>query len=147
MDVSPLPAQPLRGPQVGLSWTHRIARNHQAPGGTGRSRRVIRASRGDTGVVETGPELLDSVRDRRRVPLPRWSSVLLLPLSVVFVAVGLGRAGPGEPVRELDPTALPTTRPTTLPSSPPVPPIAVVTLGHSLLGVTAGWELFGRGAE
>ena len=39
--------------------------------------------------------------------------------------------------------------PTTLPPSPTAspPPVAVTTLGHSLLGVTAGWELFARGAE
>jgi len=97
--------------------------------------------------VEPGPELLDSGRDRGRVPLPRWSRWLLVPLAVVLVAVGLGRAGPVEPVRAPDPTALPTTPPTALPSAAPAPPIAVTTLGHSLLGVTAGWELFGRGAE
>jgi hypothetical protein len=62
---------------------------------------------------------------------------LLVPLAVVLVAVGPGRAGPVE--RVSDPA------PTTLPSTPP--PVAVTTLGHSLLGVTAGWELFARGAE
>lgn len=64
-------------------------------------------------------------------------------LAVGLVAVGLGRAGPVEPVRPPAPTA-PPARP--LPTAP-APPIAVITLGHSLLGVTAGWELFGRGAE
>jgi len=67
--------------------------------------------------VEPGPELLDSGRDRGRVPLPRWSRWLLVPLAVVLVAVGLGRAGPVEPVRAPDPTALPTTPPTALPSA------------------------------
>jgi len=64
-----------------------------------------------------------------------------VPLAVVLVAVGLGHAGPTEPVRA--------PAPTTLPPSPAAsaPPVAVVTLGHSLLGVTAGWELFARGAD
>ena len=75
--------------------------------------------------------------------LPRWSRWLLVPLAVVLVAVGLGRAGPVEPVRAPAPTALPTT-PSPAGSAPPV---AVLTVGHPLLGVTAGWELFGRSAE
>jgi hypothetical protein len=94
--------------------------------------------------VEPGAELLDSGRERRRMPLPRWSRWLLVPLAVVLVAVGLGRAGPVEPVRAPAPTSLPTT-PSPMGSPPPV---AVTTLGHGLLGVTAGWELFARaGAE
>ena len=66
-----------------------------------------------------------------------------MPLAVVLVAVGLSRVGPVEPVRAPVPTTAPT-----MPSpvgSPP--PVAVITLGHSLLGVTASWELFARGAE
>ena len=64
-----------------------------------------------------------------------------MPLAVVLVAVGLSQAGPTEPVRAPAPTALPP-GPTASP-----PPVAVTTLGHSLLGATAGWELFARGAE
>jgi hypothetical protein len=93
--------------------------------------------------VEPGAELLDSGRDRRRVPLPRWSRWLLVPLAVVLLAVGLGRAGPVEPVHAPAPTALPT--PPSPAGSPPA--VAVTTLGHAVLGVTAGWELFARGAE
>lgn len=64
-----------------------------------------------------------------------------MPLAVVLVAVGLSHTGPTEPARA--PAA------TTLPPSPtaPAPAVAVTTLGHSLLGVTAGWELFARGAD
>ena len=66
-----------------------------------------------------------------------------MSLAVVLVAVGLGRVGPVEPVRAPVPTTLPTT-----PSPVGSPPaVAVVTLGHSLLGVTGRWELFARGAE
>src|SRR4029079_17591391 len=94
-----------------------------------------------------GPGLLAGGGDGGWGPLPRWSRWLLVPLAVVLVAVGLGRAGPVVPGRAPDPTAPPTPRPRAWPSSAPAPPIAVTTLGHSLLGVTAGWELFGRGAE
>jgi len=66
-----------------------------------------------------------------------------VPLAVVLVAVGLGRVGPVGPVRAPVPTTLPTV-PSPIGSPPPV---AVITLGHSLLGVTAGWELFARGVE
>jgi hypothetical protein len=90
---------------------------------------------------DRGADLLDTGRDRRRVPLPRWSRWLLVPLAVVLLAVGLGRAGPTASVRPPAPTTLPA------PATGSPPPVAVMTLGHSLLKVSAGWELFARGAE
>ena len=33
------------------------------------------------------------------------------------------------------------------PASAPAPPMHVTIVGHSLLGVTAGWELFARGPD
>src|SRR6185312_8939296 len=44
MDVSPRPAQLLRGPHAGLSRTYRIAANHRAPGRTGRERSESKGS-------------------------------------------------------------------------------------------------------
>jgi hypothetical protein len=90
-------------------------------------------------------DLLDAGRDRRRVPLPRWSRWVLVPLAVVLVAVGLSHAGPAEPVGAPAPTTSPSPSPSPEPTAT-APPVAVMTLGHSLLGVTAGWELFARGA-
>ncbi len=101
-------------------------------------------------MVEPGrapADLLDLDRDRRRVPLPRWSRWLLAPLAGVLLAVGLLQAGgTGRTVRP-DPVAPAAAR--TLPPGPSrsAPAVAVTTLGHSLLGVTGGWELFARGAE
>jgi hypothetical protein len=106
----------------------------------------VRGVRGDTVEVEPGrrpADLLDLDRDRRRVPLPGWSRWLLLPLAGVLVVTGLLQArgpdpapDPWPPVRTLQPAPTPSS-----------PPIAIMELGHPLLGVTARWEVFVWGAQ
>jgi hypothetical protein len=102
-------------------------------------------------VVEPGrqpADLLDFDRDRHRVPVPRWWRWLLAPLAVLLLAVGLVQAGgTGGAERRPDPAARTAPRPLPPSPTPPGPAVAVVTLGHSLLGVTAGWELFAWGPQ
>ncbi len=68
---------------------------------------------------------------------------MLLPLVGVVAAVGIAQARTDPPRSDPDATGAPhTAQPSPTRSAPPV---AVTGLGRPLLGVTAGWELFGRG--
>ena len=94
------------------------------------------APRVDTGSVPTG-DLLDLGGGRRAAP--RWPRWLLVSVAGLVAAVGfaqLPRPGPVPAAAPVTPAPSPTTS---------APPVAVTTLGHSLLGVTGRWELFGRG--
>jgi hypothetical protein len=87
--------------------------------------------RGD--VLDTGPD-----RPARRP----WLTPVLLALVVIAAGVvALGHSGgarpqPGHP-----------RPPQPQPQPQQLPPVSVRTLGHPLLGVTAGWQLFARGPD
>jgi hypothetical protein len=103
----------------------------------------------DDGTGGPGADFLDSGPERPRPRPPRWSRWLLVPVAGVVAAVGIAQASRTDPPPPRTPaaTAPATTPPTTSPYDPPasVGPPVVTTLGHPLLRVTAGWELFGRG--
>lgn len=101
----------------------------------------------DVEFLDVGPEPRPSGVGRpTKGHLRRW----LAPLSVLVVAVGLigvlvhdGRRPPAVP-------AAPHPAPATVPSSgtssaTSEPPVTVTRISHPLLGVLAGWEIFGRG--
>jgi hypothetical protein len=68
---------------------------------------------------------------------------MLLPVVGVIAAVGVVQAGSGAPRSVPEATM---TAGTAQPSpTRAAPAVALTELGHPLLGVTGGWELFGRG--
>jgi hypothetical protein len=71
----------------------------------------------------------------RRSAAGRWGLRVLLACLVLAAVVTVA-------VRGADNAARPAAR-----SPAPVPPVRVTTVGHPLLGVTAGWELFARGRD
>jgi hypothetical protein len=84
-------------------------------------------------------------------PGRRWLRRLALPLALV---AGAGVAVVVHAGRGTDPSGAPASRPSTVASSPPPigrgtpsPDPVVTEVGRPLLGVTAGWELFGRGPD
>jgi hypothetical protein len=78
-------------------------------------------------VLDTGPD---------RPPRRSWLTPALLALVVIAAgAVALSRsAGGGASPHHGHPP-------------PPLPPVSVRTVGHPLLGVRAGWQLFARGPD
>jgi hypothetical protein len=78
-------------------------------------------------IVEFG-----SGRSAGRRPLPRWVSRVLLACLVLAAVVTVAVRGTSHHA----PRGA---------AVPPPPPVRVTTVGHRLLGVTAGWELFARG--
>jgi hypothetical protein len=75
-----------------------------------------------------------SGRSAGRRSLPRWVPRVLLGCLVLAAVATVAVRGVGHQGR---PAA----------TTPPPPPIRVTTVGHRLLGVTAGWELFARGPD
>jgi len=73
-------------------------------------------------------------RSGGRRPVPRWVPRALLACLVLATVAVIGVRGIGHQGR---PAA----------TTPPPPPIRVTVVGHRLLGVTAGWELFARGPD
>jgi hypothetical protein len=71
----------------------------------------------------------DVVRFGSRAPRGRWLA-WLLACAVAAAAIALAVAGRGGRHRE-----------------PSHQPVVITEVGHPLLGVTAGWELFGRGPD
>ena len=67
---------------------------------------------------------------RRWVPRALLACLVLAAVAVVAVR-GVGHQA----------------RPAATASAPPPPPMHVMIVGHPLLGVTAGWELFARGPD
>jgi hypothetical protein len=72
-----------------------------------------------------------------RSPGGRWLSRIALACLVVAAIVTVAVRGAGHEARQAAKAQPP----------PPSPAIRVITLGHPLLGVTAGWELFARGPD
>ena len=95
---------------------------------------MARAPRDDSGkdghdeIVEFGSD-----RGAGRRPLPRWVPRVLLACLVLAAVVTVAVRGVGHQ-----------SRPAAQSPAPP-PPMHVTVVGHRLLGVTAGWELFARG--
>jgi hypothetical protein len=81
-------------------------------------------------IVEFGSE-----RSADRRPVPRWVPRALLACLVVAAVVTVAVRGVSHQARPA-PNA----------QAPP-PPMRVTIVGHRLLGVTAGWELFARGPD
>jgi hypothetical protein len=67
-----------------------------------------------------------------RSPGRRWGSRALLACLVVAAAVTVGLRAAGHQAR---------------PAAKAPPPVRVIAVGHRLLGVTAGWQLFARGPD
>ncbi|HEU5268028.1 MAG TPA: hypothetical protein VFU35_15065 [Jatrophihabitans sp.] len=92
----------------------------------------------------TGPD--DAVGDGPR-SRSRWVAVLAVGTAVIALIAALTgqrdtQSAAPNPVRGSS------SAPIASPAPPPLPtaaPVSVTDLGHPLLGVTAGWELFGRG--
>jgi hypothetical protein len=68
----------------------------------------------------------------------RWGTRALLACLALAAVVTIAVRGTGNPARPAAKAPVP---------QPPPPPLRVTTVGHPLLGVTAGWELFARGAD
>jgi hypothetical protein len=71
----------------------------------------------------------------RRPAGRRWGPRVLLACLALATVVTIAVRSAGHPPR---PAAK---------APPPPPPVRVTTVGHPLLGVTAGWELFARGPD
>ena len=96
-----------------------------------------------------------------RSPIAKWWPLLLLAVvAVVIVAVLQHPSAPlavpsPTPTPTPTPASSPTGRPPSARTTPPAPLItrapsatpAIVDLHHPILGVTAGWELFGRAQD
>jgi hypothetical protein len=93
-------------------------------------------------------DVLDLGGDRRGARPARWSRWLLVPVVGVVVALGVAQAGRTGPAPRVPAPSPSTADPGAFPpgAGRSAPPITVTTLGHSLLGATTDWELFGRGA-
>lgn len=89
---------------------------------------------------------------------PRWTPFVLGLVVVLVVILAVTNRGHRSPsaARSATPSVSPSHLPTVTRSRPPpdtdaasaspsVAPVAVTNLGHSLLGISAPWELFGRG--
>ncbi len=87
---------------------------------------------GDGSGQDTYDEVVQFGKDRS--PGGRWLPRIALACLVLAAIIALVVRGAGHQSR-------PAAR------TPPPPAIRVITVGHRLLGVTAGWELFARGPD
>ena len=69
-----------------------------------------------------------------------------MPVAGAVAAIGIVQASRTDPPLPRTPAAAPVTTPAADPPASAGPPM-VTTVGHALLPTTAGWELFGRGAN
>jgi len=100
--------------------------------------------------VETEQDVVELTPRRRRVP--GW----LLVVAVLVVLGGLARLEQGKSSSTATPVSPSSASPSVVPFDPTSPPVQpspspvrprVENLGHRLLGVTAGWELFARRSD
>ena len=88
--------------------------------------------RGDGSLPDSYDEVVQF--GNNRPPGGRWLTRMALACLVLAAIITVAVRGTGHDSR---PTA----------KTPPPPAIRVITVGHWLLGVTAGWELFARGPD
>jgi hypothetical protein len=94
-----------------------------------------------------------------RLPWPRWFTLAVVVLAVAAVAAVLNtvrRTPPPAPPAAVAATPASPSRPAPRTSAPSrsaarpsatSSPVTVVRVGHPLLGITAGWEVFARGVD
>jgi hypothetical protein len=90
-----------------------------------------------------------------RRPWPKWLTLAVTGTAVAVVVAVLNverrdpvasSARPTPSISSSQPaSSTPPAASAAVPARPSLPAVSVTTLGHPLLGVTAGWELFGRG--
>jgi hypothetical protein len=102
----------------------------------------------DVGPADADEPLEPELRDARR----RWPIIaLLLGLAATLIVVAVARRDEGghPAAGRTGAPAPPSRAAVTRAPTPTTPPAQVVVrnLGHPLLGVTAGWELFARGTD
>lgn len=115
-------------------------------GGVGRDREAEPGSV-ELDVLESGNRKHAGASRRRwrRRPLLVMAGVLLT--AIVVAGVQRARTTPSESLPSTGrPTATRSPAPVESPAGAPTAPV-VRYVGHPLLGVTAGWELFGRGPD
>jgi hypothetical protein len=100
---------------------------------------VARAARDEPG-PDGRDEIVEFGGDRRagRRSVPRWVPRALLACLVVATVATVAVRAVGHQARPPAKASAP---------APPPPPIVTVVVGHPLLGITAGWELFARGPD
>jgi hypothetical protein len=92
---------------------------------------------GSDGAPDDRVEYVDLGGRRERGRGRAWLSRLLVAcLVIAAVVAAVGRSSHRH-------APAPAPEPSPLPSPRPLPPVSVFSVGHRLLGVTAGWELFG----
>jgi hypothetical protein len=104
--------------------------------------------------LDDGPQATLGPTAAPRLPWPRWFTVavaVLVVAAVVAVLNTVRRTPPAAPLAAVATTPASSSRPaphtTSVPRTSPAPsPVSVLRLGHPLLGITAGWELFARGS-
>ena len=82
---------------------------------------------------------------------PRWTPIVLLVIVALVVTAVISKrhhASPSAATTSRPPASTHSSSSAPAPSHTRTPPPVVVTdVGHPLLGVSAGWELFGRGSD
>jgi hypothetical protein len=110
---------------------------------------MMGAMGGDDDTRDDGVEFLEVGRpraqpgpDQTALRRPRWPVLLVLAVLAVAAIAALHHHD-SKPIATA-PRPAPSL-PTAAPATPATPAVTVKELGHPLLGVTSGWELFGRG--
>lgn len=100
----------------------------------------------DGEVLEAGPKRgVAGVPGGRRRPMLLLLVAGVVVAAVVVAVVRSGKTPPGSPAARASSPSSPGTSPAASSGAPSPSLLSVTDLGHPLLGVRAGWELFGRG--